>query len=244
MRRPLLLPALTALAAFAIVVPFTWAQSLPVPPGSPAAQADRISVVGEGLVTAQPNAARITFGVEVTNASHATALSDAAQRMDAALARARAAGIPDSDIRTTSFNVQPQYDQNGQLRGYQVQNLVDVKTTNIPGLGPLMDEVVAAGATRVAGIRFEAGDIEALKAQARELAMQNARAKADQFARLAGVSVGRPLVIQEADLGGVNPVEADTALAAPAAQGVRAPTPIQPGQTQVRTIVHVVWAIQ
>jgi uncharacterized protein YggE len=204
-----------------------------------------ISVVGEGIVLAQPNVVRITLGAEVFDQLLANAQAEAARRMDAVVSKLKASGIPDTDIRTVSFNISPQYDQQGGqnpvLRGYQVQNLVEVKSTNVAGLGALLDDVVSSGATRVFGIGFESDDMESLKNQARDQAMTNARAKADQLARDAGVSLGRPITVEESDIGGVNPVQQNAPRAALAA----APsTPIQPGQLQVSTTVRVVWAIQ
>ncbi len=215
------------------------AQNVPVPPPAPR---EGISVVGEGVILSQPNVARLTLGVEVSNPSLAAAQAEASRRMDAVIQKLRAAGLPDSDIRTVSFSVNPQYDQSGALRAYQVQNLVGAKSMDVPGLGTLIDDLVGAGATRVFGIGFEADDMSSLKDQARDQAMQNARAKADQLARDAGVSVGRPLTVEESDVGGVTPVQAaPRAAVAPAAAP---PTPIQPGELQVRTTVRVVWAIQ
>jgi uncharacterized protein YggE len=203
-------------------------------------------VVGAGIVLAQPNVARITVGVEVFDLSLTNAQADASRRMDAIINKLKADGIAETDIRTVSYSVNPQYDQRDQnqatLRGYQVQNLVEIKSTNVGGLGPLLDDAVAAGATRVYGIRFESSDMEALKTQARDQAMQNARAKAEQMARDAGVSLGRPLRIEEFDTGGVTPVRQAApaaALSAPAPQ-----TPIQGGELSVQTNVHVVWAFQ
>ena len=183
---------------------------------------------------------------EVFDASLANAQAQAARQMDAVIASLKAAGIPESDIRTVGYSVTPQYEGRGQnqsvLRGYQVQNLVEVKSNNVPGLGALLDEIVTAGATRVYGIRFESDDAPRLKEQARDQAMQLARAKAEQLARNAGVTLGRPILIEESDTGDAVPVRAD---AVPAAAVRAAPTtPIQPGELQVRTIVRVVWAIQ
>lgn len=245
MRIRVLTPALAAgLAASLLALGASAAQPAPVPGGT--TPTPSISVVGEGIVLAPPDAARITVGVEVVDPSLATAQAEAARRADAVIQRVKAAGIPDADIRTTSYSVNPQYDQpnNGQptLRGYQVQNLVEVRTTDLPGLGALIDAVTSVGANRIFGVRFEASDPSRFKDQAREQAMQNARAKADQLARLGGVSLGRILAIQESDVGGVIPVRADApsaALAAPAAR-----TPVQPGDLQVRTTVSVSWAIQ
>ncbi|HEY1295977.1 MAG TPA: SIMPL domain-containing protein [Chloroflexota bacterium] len=203
-----------------------------------------VSVVGQGIVLAQPDTARITLGVDITQPSLAQAQAEAAQRMDAVIAKLKADGIADSDIRTVSYNVTPQYDQRGDqsqpvLRGYQVQNMVEVKTTNVAGLGALLDDAVGSGATRIFGINFEASDMEALKGQARDQAMSNAQAKAQQLAKDAGVTLGRPIAVDESDTGGVTP------LRAPAAAQAAAPTtPIQPGQLQISTTVRVTWSIQ
>jgi len=239
-----ILPVLGIAALGAVVLavaPIGSAQTVPVQPGSD----QGISVVGSGIVLAQPNVARITIGVEVTDASLTNAQAEASRRMDAVINRLKADGILESDIRTVSYNISPLYDQRDQsqtiLRGYQIQNLVEIKSTSVSGLGPLLDDAVAAGASRIYGIRFEADNMEALKTQARDQAMQNARAKAEQLARGGGVTLGRPVRIDESDTGGVTPVRAAApaaALAAPAPQ-----TPIQPGELQVQTTVHVVWAI-
>jgi uncharacterized protein len=235
------------IAAFAAVLlisaPLTAAQvPVPAPQNQPG-----ISVLGAGIVTAQPNTARITLGVEVFDASLANAQAEASRRMDAVVARLKASGIQDTDIRTVSFSVNPQYDSRDQnqtvLRGYRIQNLVEAKTTNVSGLGSLIDDAVNAGATRVAGVQFEASDMESLKNQARDQAMQNARAKAEQLARDAGVSLGRPITIEESDTGGVTPVRADVAPAAALAAPAQT-TPVQPGELQIRTTVHVLWALQ
>ena len=70
---------------------------------------------------------------------HSPRQATASTNMDAVVNKLKADGILDTDIRTVSFNINPQYDQQGQnqpvLRGYQVQNLVEVKTTNVGGLG-------------------------------------------------------------------------------------------------------------
>jgi uncharacterized protein YggE len=229
-----------SLAALLAIAPAAAAQTATQPtPG--------ISVVGEGIVVTQPGVARITLGSEVVDASLSNAQAEAARRMDAVVTKLKADGILDTDIHTVAFNINPQYDQRDPsqapvLRGYQVSNQVEVKTTNVAGLGALIDDAIGSGATRVFGIRFEASDMEGLKNQARDQAMQNARAKAEQLARNAGVSLGRPLTIEESDTGGVTPQLRlpAAAMAAPAP----VTTPIQPGELQVSTTVHVVWSIQ
>jgi uncharacterized protein len=220
------------------------AQPQPPQPRPPAGQIEGVTVVGEGVVLVQPNVARVTLGVEVSEPSLASAQADAARRMDAVVQGLKALGVPDSDIRTVSFSVTPRYDtqgnQQGALRGYQVQNLVEVKVSDISGLGRLIDDAIAAGATRVVGIRFEAEGMDRAGEQARTEAMRDARTKAEQLAGGVGVALGGPTVIEELESGGVTPLRAEGAPAAAAAPQ----TPIQPGELQVRVRVRVVWAIQ
>jgi uncharacterized protein YggE len=234
-----------SIAGALIVAPHALAQTQPIPVQPEATQG--VSVVGAGIVQAQPNVARITIGVEVTDPSLANAQAQAAQKMDAVVSKLKADGIADNDIRTVAYNITPIYDQQGGqtqpvLRGYTVQNLVEVRTTNVAGLGTLIDDAVAAGATRIYGISFESSDMEALKSQARDQAMANAQDKAQQLARNAGVGLGRPISIEESDTGGVTPIQVRTA--APAGVAAAPTTPIQPGQLQVSTTVRVVYAIQ
>jgi uncharacterized protein YggE len=238
---PTLGVAATAAALLALA-PIGAAQTIPIQPQGNSG----ISVIGAGIVIAQPDVARITLGVDVFDQSLAKAQATASTNMDAVVNKLKADGIAATDIHTVSFNINPQYDQQGQsqpvLRGYQVQNLVEIKTTNVGGLGPLLDDAVGSGATRVNGIRFEASDMAGLKSQARDQAMTDARAQADQLARDAGVTLGRPISIEVSDTGGATPVRAvNQNLAAPAAA---VSTPIQPGELSISTTVHVVWAIQ
>jgi uncharacterized protein YggE len=232
------------IAVVLAAAPFGSAQPIPIQPQPTTG----ISVVGQGIVLAQPNTARITLGTDVFDQSLATAQAEAARRMDAVVSKLKAAGIPDTDIRTTAFNINPQYDQREQnrpvLRGFQVQNLVEIRTTNVAALGSLLDDAASSGATRVFGISFESDNMEALKNQARDQAMTNARAKADQLAKAAGVSLGKPIAIDESDTGGVTPVRALDAAPQAAVGGQAVSTPIQPGQLRVSTTVRVVWSIQ
>jgi uncharacterized protein YggE len=229
-----------------MLVPTSFAQTPPTPPPAPTGG---ISVVGQGIVLANPDVVRITLGVDVSDPSLATAQSNAANAMAAVVAKLKADGIAETDIKTVSYNVTPLYDQGNPnqnasqplLRGYQVQNMVEVRSTNVGGLGSLLDDAVGSGATRIYGISFEASNMDVLKAQARDQAMADAQAKAQQLAQLANVGLGRPVLISESDTSGVTPVQAVTPrlAAAPAAT-----TPIQPGQLQVSTTVQVTWTIQ
>src|SRR4051794_34745693 len=108
-RRSLLTASACAAFAAAIlaIAPIGAAQTVPVQPQS----SGGVSVVGQGIVLADPDVARITIGADVFDPSLANAQAEAARRMDAVVAKLKADGVADNDIRTVSYTVTPQYDQ-------------------------------------------------------------------------------------------------------------------------------------
>lgn len=175
------------------------AQSVPIQPGS--SLTSGIIVTGEGRVTVQPDIAQITLGVDVTNASASAAQQAAASQMDSVVSKLKQEGIADKDIRTVSYNLTPEYDYSNRstptLKDYRATNLVSVTVRDISKVGPVMDAVAGAGATRIQGISFSVSDPTAATTQGRDEAMKNAKAKADQLAKTAGVTVGAPISIEE-----------------------------------------------
>jgi uncharacterized protein YggE len=210
-------------------------------PLAQAGQQTGISVVGEGRVTVSPDVARVIFGVETTNPSLSQAMSEASASMNRVLDRLVELGVSRDDIQTVNFSVSPVYEGRGEgqvLRGYRVSNAASATPRDFSQIGTIIDEVVAAGATRVQSLSFDSSRRAQLHDQAREEAMRNARAKATQLASLAGVSLGPVISIQESDLGVPAPVRA-----APMAAAAEA-TPIEGGQLEIRTTVQVTWGIQ
>src|SRR5438067_2834503 len=109
--RLLLIPGLAAAsAALLAVAPLGNAQTIPIQPQA----TPGISVVGQGIVLAQPNVARITLGVDVFDPSLARAQAAANTNMDAVVNKLKADGVLDTDIRTVSYTITPQYDQQNQ----------------------------------------------------------------------------------------------------------------------------------
>ena len=205
-----------------------------------------ISVSGTGEVQAEPDIATVSTGVEARADTVAEARAQAAEAASAVIAALGASGVEDRDIRTVDFSIYPDYDYSSdtpRITGYVVSNTVQVTVRDVQGVGELIDAVADAGgdAVRFGGISFAHEDAVGLTRQARELAMADARAKAEQLAELNGVTLGEPLSIVEtswaAPLVGASP-RAEFAMADTAA------TSIQPGTSGVTVTVQVVWAIE
>ncbi len=204
-----------------------------------------ISVNGTGEVPAEPDIATVSTGVEVRAETVAAARAGAAEAANAVIATLRDRGVDASDIRTVNFYVYPEYDYRNEtprVTGYVFSNTVQVTIRDVEAVGDLIDAIAAAGgdAVRFDGISFSHADPGALAEQARELAVADARAKAEQLAELTGVTLGPIITVIEtswaAPFVGLAP---RAEFAADASFG----TSIQPGTSAVTVTVQAAWEI-
>ncbi|MBI5947917.1 MAG: SIMPL domain-containing protein [Chloroflexi bacterium] len=212
-----------------------------------AEQPTGINASGHGEVQATPDTGFFTVGVEVSATTVEDARENAAKAADAVISAVRKNGVEDKDIKTTQFSIYPRYDYSKsgsqpQITGYTVTNMLQVKVRNLDNFSKVIDSAVKAGGNdaRVQSIWFDIEDTTKLLEQAREAAMKDAKAKAEQLARLGGVGLGKPMLITET--AGTNPPP----LAAEKAAGGIATdtaTPIQPGTGTVQVDVSVTWSI-
>ena len=229
-----------------------------------------IWVTGEGTVSLTPDLALLNVGVEATADTVAEARGQAATAMDAIVRTLQALGVEDADIQTRFFNISPMYEfieviQGGirthkqELVGFQVSNSAAIKIRDLDAVGNVIDDVAAAGgdATRINGISFTVDDTKPFMADLREAAVDDtkpfmadlreaavadATAKAQHFASLTGVTLGRLVFISES--GGGVPVVRDFAEEAFISRAAAAPSPISVGQLDLRLAVQAVFDFQ
>ena len=176
-----------------------------------------ILVSGEGTVTLEPDLVLLNLGVESFAKTVAQARDEAARAMDAIVSALNNRGVENKDIQTRFFNISPQYEfiemveegirtHKQVVVGYRVNNSAAVKIRDLDAVGTIVDEVATAGgdATRINGISFTVEDPKPFMVQLREAAVGDALAKAQHFASLTGVSLGRLVFISES--GGGQPV--------------------------------------
>jgi uncharacterized protein len=120
---------------------------------------------------------------------------------------------------------------------YNASNSVEVTIRKLEDAGKVISAATNAGADHLFGIRFEVEDQTPLLAQAREKAVQDARA--ERLAQLAGVKLGPALSITELDGGGGHspmPMMAS-------AKMMDASAPIERGELTLMTTVQIVYAL-
>jgi uncharacterized protein len=122
---------------------------------------------------------------------------------------------------------------------YRVSNTVQVTVRDLAKLGTILGATTEAGANNIWGVQFEIEDPSKLEAEARQEAVAQAKARAEQLAQLAGVKLGR--VISLGESGGAMPSEGGYGYSMEAA---RADVPVQRGQLTVSQDVQIVFAIE
>jgi uncharacterized protein YggE len=205
-----------------------------------------ITVGGEGKVRVAPDVANLAVEVSVTRGNVKDARGAAAEAMTAVLAAIKKTGVADKDIRTSRLTLNPvyRYDKGSEpkLTGYSFSNAVRVTVRDLEKLPAVVDEVSAVGATSIGSIEHRLDDPKNARARARELAMADARAKADALAKLAGVSIkGVAFIVEGGAPELAMPMQpmARGLMAAPAAE----PTPVESGELEISARVTVSYLI-
>lgn len=207
------------------------------------AQASTVTVTGLGQVTVTPDTAQIVMGVQVFGETVDAALEQANTAMTAVLASLEASGVEDKDIQTTNFNVwlTQNYDANGipgEITGYQVSNQVTVTLRDTSNVGQVISDAIGAGANSIYGITFYTWDSAAASTEARKLAMADAKARAEELASAAGMTLGSIVTITETSGNSPVPV-ADKASAGMGGGG----TPVETGTGTISDTVTVTWEL-
>ncbi|MGQ0559299.1 MAG: SIMPL domain-containing protein [Sphingosinicella sp.] len=207
----------------------------------------RLDVVATGEVERVPNLAIISAGV-VTQAPTATeAIRLNAARMERVRTALRSAGIADRDIQTSAIHLNPEYRyaQNvpPRLVGYQAMNNVSVRFRDIAETGRILDALVAQGANQINGPMLTIDRPEAALDEARALALTNARARAEVYARSLGMRVRRILSVSEAGMPHV-PRPMMVGMAQAEARDAAANTRIDPGEQRISASLTVSFELE
>lgn len=218
-----------------------------------------ISVTGHGEAYGAPDIARVTIGIEVRAQVASDATEQANRQASAITGAITASGVAAQDIQTQNFSInfeqQPEPYPPRPAAGaagaagaaeeaprgfYRVSNSLLVTVRDVSKLGAILGAATGAGANNIWGIAFEIEDPSKLEAQAREEAVREARARAEQLASLAGVKLGKVVSVSELG-GGAGPMQGGAQFNMKAA---RADVPVQGGELTVNQDVQVLYSIE
>lgn len=204
-----------------------------------------IVTVGDATVKIKPDIAILSVGATAQAATAAEAQQQVAKRVGQMLSVAKALGIADGDTKNAGYAISPQYaydkGQAPRITGYQATQTLTLTLRRTEEAGRALDQLVQGDGATSASVTFALEDPKAAQGQARKLAVDDARSKADAMATQAGVRLGGVISISDQSPLPVPMYEKRYAMAQPAPA---ADTRIPAGDLEIVIRVQVQFAIQ
>lgn len=197
-----------------------------------------LDISAEGRTTRVPDLAIVSAGVTTQAPTAGEAYKAANAKMSQVIAALRAAGVAERDIQTSSVSLNPQYrnreNQDPVIFAYQANNSVTVRFRDVSKAGAVLDVLVKAGVNTISGPNLVLSKPDEAMDEARVDAIGKARARAELYAKAAGLRVDRILLISDSNapvrpimMRGVAGFAADQALE------------VMPGESEVSVTVTV-----
>lgn len=218
-----------------------------------------ITVQGEGEVYAVPDIGTFSFSVLAEGTDANEAQSKSAESINAIVAALGEAGVEDKDIKTENYMLNPKYTyptsvcspngycppyQEPVMDGFEVSQTITVKVRDTAQAGDLISKVGTLGATNISSLQFTVDDEGAIKAEARALAIADAKEKADQLSKDLGVRIVRMTGFWE-DQGGMYPMSPSMNYAAgDMAQREVKVADMPTGENQTRVTVSITYEVK
>ena len=230
------------LAALAMLSPLIGAPAnaqVPERAGAMLLEGTLLDIVATGKTSRVPDVATIRAGVVTQAPTAAAAMADNAQRIARVLAAVRQAGVAARDVQTATISLQPQYRyverEAPVITGYQASNSVSVRFRDVGRSGAILDALVAQGANQIDGPSLSIDKPEGAMDAARTDAIAQARARAELYARAAGLRVERIVSISESGADAPSPPMMMLRAAAPSG----ADTQIAAGEQDITVSLNV-----
>jgi uncharacterized protein YggE len=207
---------------------------------------DLFSSTGEGKINAVPDQATVMAGITGQSQTVADAKNKINLTSDKIIKDLKKLGLSDKDIKTTDYSVNPNYSNNsgtgiilmmapgGQqnITGYTVTQNLNINVQPIDKANQVIDTVTNDGANLVGGVNFTFSDqlSKSLETQATQLAVNDAKTKAEALAKAAGISLGKIVNVVRNQGGQIMPMMA-AGINSKADQSI--PTNVTPGQNSL-----------
>lgn len=145
-----------------------------------------IIVSGEGKVYAKPDIALVNISVVSDGKKVIDVENDNTKKNNQILKFLKDSGVEEKDIKTINYNLYPRYNYYEQktpdIIGYEITQTLEVKIRSLDKTGEILDGAIKNGANQIGSLYFKVDNDEALQDQARKLAIDNAKQKAEKLA--------------------------------------------------------------
>ena len=162
---------------------------------------DALEVTGNGTVTAVPDQASVTISIQTDGKSVTDTENENKEKTDAVLAALKNLNVEDDNIKTSGYQLYPQYsyDDNGtaDLNGYRVETSLTISAQSVDIIGKLLSAAFDAGANSASDISYTCSNYDDLYKEALKDAVSDAANKAQALAEASGRNLDRISDIRE-----------------------------------------------
>lgn len=160
-------------------------------------QTPQISVTGEGKIKVTPDIGVVSLGVENTgkDAAEVKKLND--DIVDKVIKFIKKNGIPASDFQTTNVSLYKNYDYEKKKYNFVANQTITVTLKDLKKYNEFMMGISDTGVTTIHGVEFKSSTLQIQEAQARKLAIMNAKQKAEDYVSVLNQKVGKALLISD-----------------------------------------------
>ena len=224
----------------------------------------QITVTGQGKVYAKPDVALVSLGVSSEAKTVADVTKQNTYKMNAVLGAVKELKIDDKDIQTTNYNLVPVYDTYSSplpmmypqtpnvpssiirtgtaLRGYKLDQEVQVKIRDFAKVGDVLSQATAKGANLVGDLQFTIDNPDQFKQEARAKAIAEAKTNAQNLSKESGVVLGKIINVYE-NYFYPQPYSANAKLGMGVASDVFVAPTIQPGQQEINVTINLTYQV-
>ncbi|CAF0702749.1 SIMPL domain-containing protein [Candidatus Methylacidithermus pantelleriae] len=161
-----------------------------------------ITVWGHGEVSVVPDRVLLRMAAMATDLNPGQALSAVNRVASEFVARARALGVGEREIRSAAITLRAQYDESDKPRrflGYQATHPIEILLQDLSKLGALLEAAKQAGINRIEDPHFESSRASALRREALAAAARDAETNAQTLAQALGLRLGLARVVSTAE---------------------------------------------
>lgn len=196
----------TVIIFFVLLFAFSkWGPRLPISVTSQQ-NGEPLIVSGVGKVTTSPDIAKLVIGIEESGASLKNVQDSVNTKSKNLTTKLKSLGVPEKNIKTASYYVYPNYDYQNPLpsggqriNGYRVSTSYEIKVEDFDLVNDILVAAPEVGANTIGNVSFEVND-ETKKEklnEAREIAVKEAKEKAEGLAKASGITLGKIVNISE-----------------------------------------------
>ena len=160
-------------------------------------QIPQINVSGEGKVRVTPDQVFIAVSVDTKGSKAIDVKKQNDEVVEKVIQAIKKSKLPKEDVQTKRISLNPVYDYEKKKYSYNATQTIEILLKDLSQYDGLMESLIDAGINRISNVEFRSSKIEQHKAEARKLAMKEAKSKAEDYVSVLGQKVGKALTISD-----------------------------------------------